>query len=151
MELLLLELLKLHLLILKSLSVGESALEGSLGGGLLLLQLLMIAFVHLRHHIHLHVLILLHLVSEKLNSALERVGELLHPSDALAHIVLVLIGEHLIVHRMVLLRHAMITHLMLRVGISDGAGTAVLPIELLSLVSNRAFLEIVALILLREA
>jgi hypothetical protein len=143
----LLKLLKLNLLLLESLSVGESALEGL---GLLLLQLLMIGIVHLRHHIHLHVLILLHLVSEELNRGLEWVVELLHPSNTLTHIVLVLIGEHLIVHRMVLLRHALITHLMLRIGVSDATGTAVLPIELLSLVSNRASLEIVALILLRE-
>jgi len=76
-------------LLLESLGVGESTLEGL---GLLLLQLLMIGIVHLRHHIHLHVLILLHLVAEELNLALERVIELLHPPDSLTHIVLVLIG-----------------------------------------------------------
>ena len=58
----------------------------------MLLHLLMIGIVHLRHHIHLHVLILLHLVAEELDLALERVIELLDPSDTLAHIVLVLIG-----------------------------------------------------------
>ena len=84
-----LELLKLHLLLLECLCVGESTLEGL---RLLLLHLLMIGIVHLRHHIHLHVLILLHLVAEELDLALERVIELLDPSDTLAHIVLVLIG-----------------------------------------------------------
>ena len=84
-----LQLLKLHLLLLEGLSVGEPTLESL---WLLLLQLLMVGIVHLRHHIHLHVLILLHLVAEELNLALERVIELLHPSDTLAHIVLILIG-----------------------------------------------------------
>lgn len=137
-----LELLKLHLLLLERLSVGESTLEGL---RLLLMHLLMIGIVYLRHRIHLHVLILLHLVTKELNRALERVGELL--PDYLAHIILILIGVHLIVHRMVLMRHALITHLVLRVGVSDAT---VLPIELLSFVGNRASLEIVALILLRE-
>jgi hypothetical protein len=76
-------------LLLEGLCVGESTLEGL---RLLLLHLLMIGIVHLRHHIHLHVLILLHLVAEELDLALERVIELLDPSDTLAHIVLVLIG-----------------------------------------------------------
>jgi len=49
---------------------------------------------------------------------------------------------------MVLLGHALIAHLMLRVGVSDAAGTDVRPIELLS---NRTSLEIINLILLREA
>ena len=70
-ELLLLELLNLHLLLLESLSVGESTLEGL---RLLLMHLLMIGIVYLRHRIHLHILILLHLVTEELNRALERVG-----------------------------------------------------------------------------
>jgi hypothetical protein len=47
---------------------------------------------------------------------------------------------------MVLLGHALIAHLMLRVGVSKANGTDVRPIELLS---NRASLEIVALILKR--
>ena len=51
---------------------------------------------------------------------------------------------------MILLRHALITHLVLWVGVRDANGTAVLPIELLSFVGYRASLEIVALILLRE-
>lgn len=49
-------------------------------------------------------------------------------------------------HRMVLLGHALIAHLMLGVGVSKANGTDVRPIELLS---NRASLEIVALILKR--
>jgi hypothetical protein len=52
------------------------------------------------------------------------------------------------VHRMILLGHALIDHLMLRVGERKATGTDVRPIELLS---NHASLEIVALILLREA
>lgn len=104
----------------------------------------MIGIVYLRHRIHLHVLILLHLVTEELNRPLERVGELL--PDDLTHIILILIGVHLIVYRMVLLRHALIAHLVLGVGVRDAA---VLPIELLSFVGS---LEIVALmILLRES
>ena len=135
-----LKLLNLHLLLLESLSVGETTLESL---RLLLMHLLMIGIIYLRHRIHLHVLILLHLVTKELNRALERVGELL--PDYLAHIILILIGVHLIVHRMILLRHALIAHLMLGVGVSDAA---VLPIELLSFVGS---LEIVALmILLRE-
>jgi hypothetical protein len=39
-----------------------------------LMHLLMIGIVYLRHRIHLHILILLHLVTEELNRALERVG-----------------------------------------------------------------------------
>jgi hypothetical protein len=45
---------------------------------------------------------------------------------------------------MILLRHALITHLVLGVGVRDAT---VLPIELLSFLGS---LEIVALILLRE-
>jgi hypothetical protein len=109
------------------------------------MHLLMIGIVYLRHRIHLHVLILLHLVTKELKRALERVSELL--PDYLAHIILILIGVHLIVHRNVLMRHALITHLVLRVGVGDAT---VLPIELLSFLGYRASLEIVALILLRE-
>lgn len=109
------------------------------------MHLLMKGIVYLRHRIHLHVLILLHLVAKELNRGLERIGELL--PDDLAHIILILIGVHLIVHRVVLLRHALIAHLVLGVGVGDANGTAILPIELLSFVGS---LEIVALILLRE-
>ena len=48
---------------------------------------------------------------------------------------------------MVLLGHALIAHLMLRVVVTKATCTDVRPIELLS---NRASLEIAALILLRE-